>query len=303
MSSRGMSPTTALASPSDSCASRTCTASRSLTEGSIATSRRFASRSRAGLRRRLDPRPRHEARSRDAIRADVHDPSQSRLSPVRGTSPRSSGVGRTPLSLAAASLPSVAAPGRIAGSARRWRHGMKRLGQAVLASTLAIAITGLGLPWGAQIAFAAEAPVLTSVWLDVGGVVTTAVDEAQTFSVNGTFTDGDPADSHYGLIRIGSRFVTATTGIPTGARSFAISRFFPDDSPTGTAQDPFTLTVQVQDSAGLVSNIWTTTVTVRNVPPTVATFGLTPPSILDGESVHASGTFTDPGTKDTVTLA
>jgi PKD repeat protein len=179
---------------------------------------------------------------------------------------------------------------------------MKRLGRAVLASTLAVAIVGLGLPWGAHIAFAAEAPVLTSVWLEADGAVTTTLDEAQTFLVRGTFTDGDLDDSHFALIRIGSRLVESTTGIPGGERTFAISKFYPDDSPSGTAQDPFTLTVQVRDGAGLVSNIWTMAVTVRNIAPTVATFGLTPASILEHESVQASGTFADPGTKDTFTL-
>jgi PKD repeat protein len=180
---------------------------------------------------------------------------------------------------------------------------MKRLGRAVLAGTLAVAILGLGLPWGARSAFAAEPPVLTNVWLEAGGVVTTAVNEAQTFTVNGTFTDSDPTASHYILIKIGSTFATSTTGLPFGARTFAVSKFYPDDNPTGTPADPYTLTVQVQNTAGLVSSTWTMTVTVRNVPPTVATFGLTPASILDGESVQASGTFTDPGTKDTFTLS
>src|SRR2546430_6032973 len=179
---------------------------------------------------------------------------------------------------------------------------MKRLGRAVLASTLAVTTVGLGLPWGARIAFAAEPPVLTSVWLEAGGVVTTAVDEAQPFTVNSTFADSDPAASQYILIKIGSTFATSTTGLPFGARTFAVSKFYPDDNPTGTPADPYTLTVQVQNSAGLVSSTWTMTVTVRNVPPTVATFGLTPASILEGESVQASGTFTDPGTKDTFTL-
>jgi PKD repeat protein len=180
---------------------------------------------------------------------------------------------------------------------------MKRLGRAILAGTLAVAILGLGLPWGARLAFAAEPPVLTSVWLEAGGVVTTAVDEAQIFTVNGTFTDNDPAVSHYILIKIGPTFATSTTFLPFGSRTFSVSKFYPDDNPTGTAADPFTITVQVQNSAGLVSGTWTMTVTVRNVPPTVATFGLTPASILDGESVQASGTFTDPGTKDTFTLS
>jgi PKD repeat protein len=179
---------------------------------------------------------------------------------------------------------------------------MKRLGRAVLASTLAVAIVGLGLPWGAHIAFAAEAPVLTSVWLEADGAVTTTLDEAQTFLVRGTFTDGDLGDSHFALIRIGSRLIESTTGIPGGDRTFAISRFYPDDSPSGTAQDPFTVSVQIRDGAGLVSNIWTMAVTVRNIAPAVATFGLTPASVLENEPVQASGTFTDPGTKDTFTL-
>jgi PKD repeat protein len=179
---------------------------------------------------------------------------------------------------------------------------MKRLGRAVLAGTLAAAIAGLGLPWGAQFAYAAEAPVLTSVWLEADGVATSTLDEAQTFLVRGAFTDGDLDDSHFALIRIGSRLVESTTGIPGGDRTFAISKFYPDDSPTGTAQDPFTLTVQIRDGAGLVSNIWTMAVTVRNVAPTVATLGLTPASALENETVQASGTFADPGTKDTFTL-
>ncbi|HEV8536906.1 MAG TPA: PKD domain-containing protein [Candidatus Limnocylindria bacterium] len=168
---------------------------------------------------------------------------------------------------------------------------------------MAIAMLGLGLPWGAHVAYAAGAPVLDSVWLETATGPTTAVDEAQTFQVKGTFTDGDAADRHFVLIKIGSTFVETTTMLPFGARSFSLPKVYPDDTPSGTPQDPFTLTVRVQDNSGLVSDIWTINVTLRNVAPTVTSFVYTPSSILDHQTVQANGAFTDPGTKDTFTLS
>jgi hypothetical protein len=181
---------------------------------------------------------------------------------------------------------------------------MNALGRTVLVGAMAIALVGLGLPWGAQHAYAAEAPVLTSVWLETAtGSATTAVDEAQTFFVKGSFTDADSAESHFVKIKIGNGFAETTTGLALGARTFAVSKVYPDDAPTATSQDPFTLTVKVQDSAGLLSSIWSSVVTVRNVAPTVTSLVLTPTAILDDQFVQATGTFADPGTKDTFTLS
>jgi hypothetical protein len=178
---------------------------------------------------------------------------------------------------------------------------MRALCRAALVATMALAILGVG-PW-ARVAYAAETPVITSVWLETATGPVTSVDEAQTFFVKGTFTDADSTDRHYALIKIGSAFTETTTLLGTGARSFSIAKLYPDDAPSGTAQDPVTLTVKIQDSTGLVSNIWTMTVPVRNVAPTVTGLLVQPTSILDHESVTASGTFADPGTKDTFTLS
>jgi hypothetical protein len=165
---------------------------------------------------------------------------------------------------------------------------------------MALAILGVG-PW-VRVAHAAEAPVITNVWLETASGPVTAVNEAQSFFVKGTFTDGDASDRHSAYIQIGSSFPETFTSLPLGARSFSATRVYPDDAPSGTPQDPFTLTVRIQDSSGLWSNTWTMTVTVRNVAPTVTGLLLQPSSILDHESVQASGSFADPGTKDTFTL-
>jgi hypothetical protein len=168
---------------------------------------------------------------------------------------------------------------------------------------MALAIVALGLPWGTHVAYAAEAPVLTSAWLETAAGTTTTVNEGQAFQVKGTFTDGDSSDLHYAQIKIGSAFVETLSGLPSGARTFSVSKLYPDDSPSGTPQDTFTLTVKISDSAGLVSNTWSTIVTVRNVAPAVTSFVLAPSSILDHETVQASGAFTDASAKDTFTLA
>lgn len=177
---------------------------------------------------------------------------------------------------------------------------MKSLARTALVSAMAMAMVALGLP-GGNTAYAASAPVLTSVWLEAAGVATTSVDEAQTFFVKGTFTDVD-AESHFVKVKIGSTFAETTTGLAFGERGFSIAKFYLDDNPTGTAQDPFTLTVRVQDQAGLFSNVWTMTVNVRNVPPSITSFSFVPTTALENESVTASGVFADPGTRDTFTL-
>ena len=86
------------------------------------------------------------------------------------------------------------------------------------------------------------------------------------------------------------------TAIPSTAHTYL------DDNPSGTASDPYTITVAVtDDDTGLAIN--TTIVTVNNVAPSAIVLNLSATTINEGQSTALSGSFTDPGTLDPHTVS
>jgi PKD repeat protein len=150
------------------------------------------------------------------------------------------------------------------------------------------------------------APTITSL------TPASSINENETFTLNGTFHDAGTQDTHTVVIAWGEGTTTLTTAGPNpagttltyvgnGDWAFSAAHRYLDDNPSGTASDTYVVTVSVtDDDTGAASA--STAVTVNNVAPTIASLnGAT--SINENDTFTLSGTFFDPGTQDTFTLA
>jgi streptogramin lyase len=124
------------------------------------------------------------------------------------------------------------------------------------------------------------------------------INEGQSATLGGTFTDPDPLDSHTVVVAWGDGSANTTLSLGSGVYSFSgVTHTYQDNLP-GNA--PYPITVTVTDNHG-ASASGSTSITVLNVPPTVGalTGPLAPVPINTPITVSAS--FTDPGVLDTHT--
>ncbi len=132
------------------------------------------------------------------------------------------------------------------------------------------------------------APIITGITVSPG-----AIDEGQSVTVSGTFTD--PAvlqETHTGTAEWSDGVFTTLT---VGDGTFSTSRTFPDDHPlTATASDSFTVEITVDDGDGGSDAETSSAVTVSNVDPTITGVSLSAATIQEGDTVTVSGSFTDP---------
>ncbi len=133
------------------------------------------------------------------------------------------------------------------------------------------------------------APTIQSI-----GAAPPGIDEGQSVTVSGTFTDPALALETYTGSAIWSDGVS--TPVTVGAGTFETDRMFPDDHPaTGTASDVFTVQVTITDDATAASGSATSpNVTVSNVDPAITVVSASSVSIDEGDTVTVDGTFTDP---------
>jgi uncharacterized repeat protein (TIGR01451 family) len=126
----------------------------------------------------------------------------------------------------------------------------------------------------------------------------TAIDEAGTATLSGSFTDAGTQDAHTVVIDWKDGSAPMTISLPAGTLTFSATHLYPDDAPTATPADPYAIAATVTDDDG-ASAQGATTLTVRNLPPVLG--GIAAPSIppAAGTSVSASAPFTDVGTLDT----
>ncbi len=136
------------------------------------------------------------------------------------------------------------------------------------------------------------APTIGSI-----GLSSASINEGNSVTVTGSFSDPALAlESHTG----GALWSDgASTPLTVGAGTFSTSRSFPDDDPTGTASDTFTVDITINDGDGGSDTATSPVLTVNNVAPSVAapTVNIEPSD--EGEAVVASAGFTDPGVDDT----
>jgi hypothetical protein len=127
-----------------------------------------------------------------------------------------------------------------------------------------------------------------------------SIDEGGSVSLSGSFTDPGTLDTHTVAINWGDG-TSSTANLTAGVLSFSSVSHQYLDNPGGlSGAYPISVTVVDQDGA---SGSAVTSVTVNNVPPANILVVVSPPSIDEGGSVSLSGSFTDPGTLDTHTVA
>jgi hypothetical protein len=129
----------------------------------------------------------------------------------------------------------------------------------------------------------------------VDGIATSSssIDEHEATTLTVDFNDPGSLSTHAVDVQWEDG-TSVPVPLATGSRSFSVAHTYLDDHPlTGTPSDPFDIAVSVTDNDDLVGDA-TTRVTVGNVEPTIESISVDALSILEGESVSVSGTFTDP---------
>jgi Ca2+-binding RTX toxin-like protein len=150
-------------------------------------------------------------------------------------------------------------------------------------------------------------PVITSL------TAPAAINENDTATVSGTFSDPDVNDTHTVTIHWGGGTPgqpdegsttlsnAALTYLGNGIWSFSASHQYLDDNPTGTSSDAYAVSVTVADNHN-ASNSAGTSLTVNNVAPVITSLsGPTPNPGVRGQTLTFGGSFTDVGTLDTHT--
>lgn len=138
---------------------------------------------------------------------------------------------------------------------------------------------------------------------DVQVTPTSAViNENQTVSVSGSFTDPGVRDTHKVTIAWGDGSPDTTVDLAAGVLAFGpVSHQYLDDMPTDTASDQYRITVTVRDNDG-ATGTGGTTVTVNNLPPAIVDLvGPASPLPLGSATANVIAAFTDAGTLDTHT--
>ncbi|MCA9237635.1 MAG: PKD domain-containing protein, partial [Planctomycetales bacterium] len=126
-----------------------------------------------------------------------------------------------------------------------------------------------------------------------------AIDENGVATLQLSFDDPGTLDSHTVEILWNDGSPVETFTLPVGQRTLAATHQYLDDDPTGTPADTHSIGVTVRDDdGGAIAN--KTTVEVRNVAPTLPSFGsFTVSSGNEGDIFTAMVEFVDVGTLDT----
>jgi endonuclease G len=130
------------------------------------------------------------------------------------------------------------------------------------------------------------------------GLSASAIDENGTLTVSGSFADPGSADTHTVTINWGDG--SSTINLPLGSRSYTASHQYLDDAPSGTASDLYAISVSVADDDGGAAGA-STSVTVNNVAPQIASVTGPTSALAIGGSASISVSYSDAGTLDTHT--
>ncbi len=126
-----------------------------------------------------------------------------------------------------------------------------------------------------------------------------AINENDSTTVSGSFTDPGTLDTHKVVIDWGDGSATTSIDLAVNVLTFSASHKYLDNK---TANAPYTIGATVTDKDGGSGN-GSTTVTVNNVAPSNIALSAAPPAINENDSTTVSGSFTDPGTLDTHAVA
>jgi hypothetical protein len=133
------------------------------------------------------------------------------------------------------------------------------------------------------------------------GTTPATINENDSTTLNGSFTDPDTDQTHTVVVDWGDGSAKTTLSLAAGVVTFNANHKYLDN-PAGQPSGAFTISVTVTDSLQTAVSA-NTTVTVKNVGPSITT--VTGPSATIGVGVAANITanFTDAGTLDTHTCS
>ncbi|UGV41780.1 right-handed parallel beta-helix repeat-containing protein [Methanococcoides orientis] len=125
------------------------------------------------------------------------------------------------------------------------------------------------------------------------------INENDSTTVSGTITDLGTNDTFDVMIDWGDGD-NNTYSYPAGSTGFSETHQYPDDDPTGTLSDDYTVNVTVTDDDGGESTA-SATVTVNNVAPNILSYTVQPTGSIEVgiDVVYFNATFTDQGSQDT----
>jgi PKD repeat protein len=127
--------------------------------------------------------------------------------------------------------------------------------------------------------------------------VASPINENDTATATGTFSDPDALDAHTVVITWGDGEGSTTLTLAAGVLTFDATHQYLDDNPSGTLQDVYSIRVTVSDNH-FGSDSGSVDLTVDNVAPVVAPVS-GPSSGVRGQTLAFSGSFTDIGSSDT----
>ncbi|MHC4562514.1 MAG: Calx-beta domain-containing protein [Planctomycetota bacterium] len=140
-----------------------------------------------------------------------------------------------------------------------------------------------------------DPPVITDL-----GLAEDIIDENDTVTLTGEFTDGNADNAHQVTVDWGDGLPPTVLNLAVGERTFSASHACPDDNPTATSQDDYTITVTVSD--GTDSDTDATVVTVMNCDPAIGSLTCSVSGPVGSQQVDLAGNFTDIGPEDTHTV-
>jgi Ca2+-binding RTX toxin-like protein len=144
---------------------------------------------------------------------------------------------------------------------------------------------------------------ITNVPPDIQNVVITPqLDENGVATLSGNIVDPGTPDTFSLVVNWGEGNPVTYT-YPAGTTSFSETHQYRDDNPTATPQDGYNVTLSLSDDDGGTDSAAVATL-VKNVAPLITAF--TSDAVEcgergEGDAVHVTGTFTDPGSLDTHT--
>jgi hypothetical protein len=154
-----------------------------------------------------------------------------------------------------------------------------------------------GSATGTKVVLVNAAPVISAV-----SASPNPVGENVNTILSGSFTDEADAGTHTVTIVWGDGTSNTTLNLASGVVNFSATHKFPDDNPTVTPSDIYTVSVTVKDSSN-ATDTESTTVTVNNSNPSISNVKVNDVNnantVLLGSSATVKVTFTDPSTQDT----
>ena len=120
--------------------------------------------------------------------------------------------------------------------------------------------------------------------------ITTPINEGQSATLTGTYSDPGVLDTHMLDIDWDGDNIFDQTIVVSGG-SFSVSHLYPDDNPTGTPSDTFAVHVRLRDNDG-GSDLDQVNLTVNNRPPVLIV--ALPQMVNEGTLLDLSGVGTPP---------